>query len=252
MFLVITVRAIINIKGVVQGVGLRPFVYSLASDNNLHGLLRNQGDSTVLIVVQGTKQDIENFLADLESKKPHLAVYFDIAVEYAADHSDLVDFKIEESTMDKNNYGSVIPPDVAVCEKCVREMHDVQDRRYGYFLISCNDCGPRFSIVYDIPYDRQRTSMNNFAMCRECQDEFATPGRRRSHSQAIACVTCGPSIFLTGRDGKVIENDLGALSYAAKLIESGKILAIKGVGGFHLAASSLNSDSLSCLRAGKG
>lgn len=244
-------RATITIQGIVQGVGFRPFIHKLASDNNLTGYVRNQGDSTVLIVVQGKRVKIEQFLSNLKYSKPPLASYFDVIVEYSDSHIELEDFKILESLEDRNNLGSTIPPDVAVCEQCIDELFDASNRRFKYYLISCNDCGPRFSIVTDVPYDRMRTSMNRFAMCTECESEYTTCTNRRFHNQAISCKNCGPRMFLTSKDGKPIDIDKDPISYAGKLIEEGKIIVIKGVGGFHIATSSVNSEPISRLRIAK-
>jgi hydrogenase maturation protein HypF len=184
----------IHVDGIVQGVGFRPFVYNLARSHNLNGWVRNTS-SGVDIVVTGTPADLDLFLHELQSNPPKLA-RIDRISTLPADDQSFSDFLILES---QPNEGDFIPvsPDVSICPDCQRELFDPSNRRYRYPFINCTNCGPRFSIILDIPYDRPLTTMTGFNMCQDCEREYQDPADRRYHAQPTACAVCGPMVRFT-------------------------------------------------------
>ncbi|WP_421077819.1 carbamoyltransferase HypF [Methanothermococcus sp. Ax23] len=229
----------IIVKGIVQGVGFRPFVYRIAKNNNLKGYVKNMGNY-VEIVVMGNKDDINSFLDDLMTKKPPLAQINEINVFDELNESNYKsnyeDFIIEKSQENKGNKEEgTIPPDVAICEDCLKEIMDKNDRRYRYPFTACTNCGARFTIVKELPYDRENTSMDEFPLCEDCLNEYKNPMDRRFHAQATCCPKCGPEVFLTDKNGNILYKKDDAVQNAVKLLKDGYILAIKGVGGTHLA-----------------
>lgn len=243
----LTVRRLIHVSGLVQGVGFRPFVYRLASALELSGSVQNTA-SGVVIEVQGDADYVEGFLVRLHSEAPPLAQIHQTALE----ELDCVEeelFHIIESHKGEP-VRTLISPDVTVCDDCLREMFDPQDRRFCYPFINCTNCGPRFTIVRSIPYDRPGTSMTKFRMCAACQAEYYNPRSRRFHAQPNACAKCGPRLELWSREALVpLESD--PISASVELLRSGQIGAIKGIGGFHLAADALNIASVRILRERK-
>lgn len=188
-------RAHIFVQGIVQGVGFRPTVYRLANDLELKGYVRNLGN-IVEIVVEGEKETIKKFITDLKLKKPPISKISDIRVEWdEINHLSFTSFKIEESSS-KFKGTSVIPADVATCEACLSDMNNPMDRRYLYPFTACTDCGPRFTVIEELPYDRERTSMKDFPLCEECQKEYKNPSDRRYHAEATCCPFCGPKLSL--------------------------------------------------------
>ena len=240
-------RAEIRVTGIVQGVGFRPFIYRIASKNGLSGYVRNLGDAGVEIVVEGAKKDIVNFINDVKSTPPPQAKIDELKVNYSDSEQGIEGFRILRSSSEVVAPGSVIPPDIAICGNCMRELRDPKNRRYRYFFITCTDCGPRFTIINRLPYDRENTTMKNFQMCPECSEEYRDPSNRRFHAQTVACPKCGPRLFLTDNEGRVIEADDPA-SECGKLLEEGYIALVKGNGGFHIATSTLNSKPIQRLR----
>ncbi len=235
----------INVNGVVQGVGFRPFVYRIAHEHSLRGYVKNLGDAGVEILVEGSSEKIEIFLQDLKGRAPSLARVENIRVEELPPHN-FANFSILESTMKKSGGESVIPPDVAVCEDCLRELFDPDDRRHMYPFIVCTNCGPRFSIMESLPYDRKNTSMRDFPMCDECREEYEDPMDRRYHAEPVCCEQCGPHYWLVDGEGNDIRGN--PIENAAKLIDEGKIIAIKGIGGFHIACDATRADVVAELR----
>ncbi|MFQ6089624.1 MAG: acylphosphatase, partial [Candidatus Methanofastidiosia archaeon] len=222
------------VEGVVQGVGFRPFVYRVAKKHGLGGYVKNLGDAGVEIVVQGKKDSINKFLIDLEEKKPPISRIDRVKKKYI-NSSQFTDFKILKSSKRGKMEGvSVIPPDIGVCDDCVSEMFDEGDERYMYPFINCTNCGPRFSIFWDLPYDRPLTSMKEFLMCDFCEEEYTNPMNRRYHAQPICCPSCGPTYSLY-QEKIELEKGVKAVKAAAKFLDSSKIVAIKGIGGFHIA-----------------
>jgi hydrogenase maturation protein HypF len=222
-------------------------VYRLASALELSGSVKNT-TSGVVIEVQGDTDSIEDFLVRLHNETPPLAQIHHIALEELDCINEDV-FRIAESHKGES-VQTLISPDAAVCDDCVREMFDPQDRRFGYPFINCTNCGPRFTIVRSIPYDRAGTSMAKFRMCASCQEEYDDPYSRRFHAQPNACPECGPRLELWGRKAPA-PSELDPIGAAVELLRSGQIGAIKGLGGFHLAADALNASAVDVLRERK-
>lgn len=233
----------IHVTGIVQGVGFRPFVYNLATSLELRGWVVNSS-SGVDIELSGSPDCIHQFIDTLKSTPPPLARIDDISV-LEISPSDFQDFSIQESHPQPGDY-IPISPDVSFCPDCRKELFDPQDRRYRYPFINCTNCGPRFTIIKDIPYDRPYTTMSGFNMCPDCLTEYQNPSDRRFHAQPIACPTCGPRLIFK-LDG---ESFIGeeAIQSARKALASGKILAVKGLGGYHLACDASNRDAVENLR----
>ena len=245
----------ILVEGIVQGVGFRPFVYRIATEASLNGYVRNLGN-VVEIILQGSHQDMEEFLFNLQNKLPPIAKINNIETrdlkEEDEKFSSYTDFTIKESADDFAGT-SVIPPDVAICDNCLEEINDPQNRRYKYPFNACTDCGPRFTVIEKVPYDRDNTTMEDFPLCDECEIEYTNPLDRRYHAEAACCEDCGPSLKLlknTGGDGdSAIEIDCeDPLKETARLLDEGKILAIKGIGGTHLVANVKIKETVDLLR----
>jgi hydrogenase maturation protein HypF len=242
-------RRRITVQGIVQGVGFRPFVYGLAQRYALAGCVSNDS-SGVVIEVEGEAQAIAAFRRALEHEAPPLAQIERIASEPALLHGDAT-FAIVASHADAAKQTS-ISPDVCTCDDCLRELFDPTDRRYRYPFINCTNCGPRFTIIKDVPYDRPFTTMALFPMCDECRREYCDPVNRRFHAQPNACPVCGPAVRVWGLGfrGQEDEGD-AAIERTAQLLHDGKIIAIKGLGGYHLTCDAMNEDAVSRLRARK-
>jgi hydrogenase maturation protein HypF len=237
----------IHITGVVQGVGFRPFVFGLATRLGLLGWVRNTS-AGVDIQLDGTKEAIRTFTRALREQAPPLARIDDILVD-RADPNGFTEFQIIHSQPLDGAF-QPISPDVSLCLDCERELFDPQDRRYRYPFINCTNCGPRFTIIKDIPYDRPNTTMEPFQMCPDCSKEYHNPLDRRFHAQPVACPNCGPRIWLE-TDRKKVAEDEDALQLARKYLRDGKIVAIKGLGGFHLACDAIHAESVIELRRRK-
>ena len=235
----------IHVDGVVQGVGFRPFVYRIAKKNGLRGYVKNLGDAGVEIHVEGEENAIREFLLELRTRAPPLARVEGIRITPVGDENH-DDFTIAESSSGSGGGDSIIPPDVAICDDCLRELFDPGDRRYMYPFIVCTNCGPRFSIIESLPYDRENTSMREFPMCESCRVEYEDPMNRRYHAEPVCCEECGPRYELITREGIAVDGD--PIEEAAKLIDDGYIVAIKGIGGFHIACDASNGDVVRELR----
>ena len=242
------IRLRVKLKGVVQGVGFRPFVYNLARGLDLKGFVRNTS-SGLTLEVEGPKDKIEKFLLLLNKEKPPLAYVYSQQVEFL-EPVGYKDFLILESEKTEER-DVLILPDIATCEDCLRELFDPEDRRYMYPFINCTNCGPRFTIVEDLPYDRENTTMKVFPMCSECRREYEDPRDRRFHAQPIACPKCGPWITLFSSGGKLLSEREKALEDTVRALEEGKIVAVKGIGGFHLLCDATNEESVKLLRIRK-
>jgi hydrogenase maturation protein HypF len=237
----------IQVRGIVQGVGFRPFIYSLATRYNLTGWVLNSS-SGVEIEVNGPASSLQSFLAAVRSEHPPLS-RIDELVYGPCSPSGFTTFEILASQAQP---GQFIPvsPDVAICADCQRELFDPSNRRFRYPFINCTNCGPRFTIIRDIPYDRPNTTMSGFTLCPDCQAEYENPLDRRFHAQPVACPVCGPQVsFFSG--GKLIAEREGAIQTARKWLKQGKILAIKGLGGYHLACDPTSATVVSELRRRK-
>ena len=243
----VVVRRAIDVTGIVQGVGFRPFVYRLAQECRLTGFIANT-PAGVTIEVQGDPGCLDRFLERLPAEVPPLAKITSL-VPRDAESQDETAFRIVSSRLDTPPK-ALISPDVAVCDDCLREMMDPRDRRFRYPFINCTNCGPRFTIIYDIPYDRARTSMAPFQMCPACQAEYDDPPNRRFHAQPNACWNCGPQLQLLSDDGSRLDV-AEPLREAARLIEQDRIVAVKGLGGFHLACNARSETAVNALRERK-
>ena len=309
----------IIVKGTVQGVGFRPFVYNIATKYKLSGYVKNKGNY-VEILIKGEDNSIKNFLEDLKNTPPlakieSLEIYYlddNSSNYYINDNNDTIDnnnLKIKNknnlnninkfnnkkfnnkinynnSNNDINNYirysnnndknnnqhnnkhieniendfkilvsedensknFGTIPPDISICDDCLKELYDKKDRRYRYPFISCTNCGPRFTIVRRLPFDRENTSMDEFPLCEECLKEYTNPKDRRFHAQSTACPKCGPTVFLTDSKGNILYKKDEAIRKTVKLIKKGKIIGIKGIGGTHLVVDAKNNESVLKLR----
>ncbi len=235
------------VNGIVQGVGFRPFVYRIAVGFGLKGFIRNTS-SGVLIEVQGSSMLLDSFICALQSDLPPLA-RIEAIKENALDCVAEEGFVIADSSAGAD-VETLIPPDIALCGDCRRELLDPADRRFRYPFINCTNCGPRYTIVDRLPYDRPSTSMHSFMMCPECEREYHDPLDRRFHAQPNACPVCGPALLLLDAAGLPIDGD--AVAEAAVLLNQGLILALKGLGGFHLAVDASNESAVKRLRERKG
>ncbi|MGB5932728.1 MAG: carbamoyltransferase HypF [Anaerolineae bacterium] len=236
----------IEITGVVQGVGFRPFVYQLAQEHHLMGWVCNTS-AGVEIEVEGKEEALERFLLDLRAKTPPLARIESLSAA-EVEPSGYDRFAIRSSRAQEGSY-LLISPDIATCQDCKRELLDPSDRHYRYPFTNCTNCGPRFTIIEDIPYDRPKTTMRAFTMCPKCQAEYEDPSDRRFHAQPSACPVCGPSLTLTDAQGRKVPGN--PLPSSAHLLKGGKIVAVKGLGGFHLACDATNEGALKRMRERK-
>lgn len=243
-------RVKINITGVVQGVGFRPFIYRTAVKNGLTGYVRNRGDAGVDILLEGPDNAVEIFMRDLREQKPPLAKIYDVIPTKLTGNNEYQEFAIFQSSEETAFSGSVVPPDVAICNECLRELRDPTDPRHDYFFITCVNCGPRFTIIESLPYDRENTTMREFPLCGFCLREYGDSLNRRFHAQTVACPQCGPRVYLTTNTGEMI-NAKDAVREAGRLLSEGYTLGVKGYGGFHIATSALLEKPLLALRRTK-
>ena len=243
-------RVKLLVLGIVQGVGFRPFIYRTAVKHGLAGYVRNRGDAGVEIALEGVQQNIDAFMADLLAEKPSQACIDQIKRTPLTGSNQYRGFTIIQSSQDAEQSGSIIPPDIAICDPCLRELRDPQNPRYDYFFITCTDCGPRFTAIERLPYDRENTTMREFPLCDFCKREYLDPMNRRFHAQTVADSACGPKVYLTTSTGKPVEAP-DPIRLAGKLLSEGKILVVKGYGGFHIAASTTLDAPLLRLRQAK-
>jgi hydrogenase maturation protein HypF len=241
------IRRRVKIAGVVQGVGFRPYLYCLATQLQLSGEVAN-GTGGVVLEIEGETQRVEEFLRRLPLEIPPLAQIESVAVEELA-ASGAVGFRITSSDA-SGHVSTQIPADAATCGECLREMLDAGDRRYRYPFINCTHCGPRFTITRSIPYDRPQTSMARFTMCAACQAEYDDPRDRRFHAQPNACWECGPRMALSDADGAA-HDVKQPVEATLELLREGKIVAVKGIGGFHLVVDATNQEAVVRLRGRK-
>jgi hydrogenase maturation protein HypF len=223
-----------RVHGTVQGVGFRPFVYRTATQHGLTGYVLNDGDG-VVVEAEGSHSSLESFGASLREEAPTLAVVDAIAVE-TLPPAGTTGFEIVASAA--TGATAIVPPDIATCDDCLRELFDVRDRRYRYPFINCTNCGPRLTIVKTVPYDRRATTMASFPMCSECRREYEDPADRRFHAEPTCCPFCGPRLSMP-------------LEQAVAMLADGAILAVKGLGGYHLACDATSEQAVARLRARK-
>ena len=241
-------RMHIALRGAVQGVGFRPFVYRLASDMKLPGWVLNSPEG-VFIEVEGTKDDLDSFLLRLQEEKPPPSFIQSLEFSFL-DPVHFNSFEIRSSQL-SGAATALVMPDIATCAECLLEVLDPVNRRYRYPFTNCTHCGPRFTIIESLPYDRPNTSMKKFEMCPDCRSEYENPNDRRFHAQPNACPVCGPLLEAWDGSGKILSRRNDALLEAAEAIRQGKIIAIKGLGGFHLVADACNGDAVDTLRKRK-
>ncbi|MDP2320116.1 MAG: carbamoyltransferase HypF [Acidobacteriota bacterium] len=246
-FTVMTQRTAIEVTGLVQGVGFRPFVYALASELELRGFVQNRGGH-VFVDVEGDPGALRAFVDRLTLSPPPMAAIDRVqcAPLAPANHGPFVIAGSETTPASDSR----VPLDVATCDDCLAELFDPANRRHRHPFITCTQCGPRFSIIRQLPYDRAGTTMGAFPMCGRCLAEYTDPRNRRFHAQAIACPDCGPSLRATGKGHRVVNGD--ALALAVQTLRGGGIVAVKGIGGFHLACDATSETAVSELRRRKG
>jgi hydrogenase maturation protein HypF len=242
-----TCRRRIWVRGVVQGVGFRPFVYTTAASTGLSGSVRNDSAGAV-IEVEGNVDDIDRFLGRLRGGPPPLAIIEEVAVQQIPTVGG-TGFRIEDTSCSDGGR-TLVSPDVALCADCEAEMRNPADRRYRHAFVNCTNCGPRFTIIAALPYDRANTTMANFPMCVDCAAEYADPTDRRFHAQPVCCPQCGPALSYRARRGHRTDGEDG-LHRARRLLRDGGILAVKGIGGYHLACDAENNDAVTELRRRK-
>jgi hydrogenase maturation protein HypF len=241
-------RAHITIRGAVQGVGFRPFIYRLATEMGLTGWVLNSPQG-VFIEVEGGKERLDSFLLRIKKEKPPRSYIQSLECAFL-DPVGFADFEIRQSdTVGETT--TLVLPDIATCPDCRREIFDPKNRRYLYPFTNCTNCGPRFTIIESLPYDRANTTMERFEMCKECWEEYESPWNRRFHAQPNACPDCGPHLELWDERGKILSADHQALLEAAGAIQAGKIVAVKGLGGFHLVVDARNEKAVIRLRQKK-
>jgi len=237
-------QARIEVRGVVQGVGFRPFVYRLAHQYRLKGRVRNTSGS-VDIEVEGAEKAVRNFISDLQGKAPPVARIESVDATFHPPRG-YTEFRIEPSLSRPGQY-QLVSPDIATCADCQKEIFSQSDRRFRYPFTNCTNCGPRFTIIEDIPYDRPKTTMRKFKMCPQCQREYDDPLDRRFHAQPNACPDCGPSLELVDSQGRAVASK-DVIKKAGNLLKEGKILAVKGLGGFQLACDATSQQAVNTLR----
>lgn len=242
----IPTRVRLRVDGVVQGVGFRPYVHRLATGAGLTGLVGNDAHG-VFVEVQGASGAVDRFVADLPAQAPPLAHVERVRVQALAPIEE-GDFRIVAS-VGGSAHDVLVAPDTATCDDCLVEVQDPADRRYRYPFTNCTNCGPRYTIVTDVPYDRPATTMAGFAMCPACEAEYHDPADRRFHAQPVCCPACGPSLRLVDADGGSLSGD--PVEVTADRLRGGAVVAVKGLGGYHLAVDATSADATATLRARK-
>jgi hydrogenase maturation protein HypF len=235
----------IRLYGIVQGVGFRPFVSRAAMEQRIAGTVCNRG-SYVEVIAQGTQEELDRFLLTLSSDPPERSVILKIDIRDAGSWPDLETFEIAESEKERGDI--FISPDIATCPECRRELYDPGNRRYLHPFINCTCCGPRLTILDNLPYDRERTSMSEFPMCDKCAEEYNSPLSRRYDAQPVCCNECGPEVYLLEKNGSIAVRGNDAIVKTREVIRHGGIAAIKGIGGFHLCCDATNPDAVARLR----
>ena len=240
-------RLKITIKGIVQGVGFRPFIYQLATKYKLCGFVTNNGTG-VYIEIEGYQVSIDNFLRDIKINKPPLS-RIDSLKKEKLQTKNSTSFKILQSI--SSEVSTMLSADISLCRDCLSEMKDKKNRRFAYPFINCTNCGPRYTIINNLPYDREKTSMQNFSMCDKCQAEYNNPADRRYHAQPISCYECGPKLQYLSLLGDKEKDEKKAIKKICSLIKDGEVVAIKGVGGFHIVCDARNTTAIKSLRENK-
>ena len=242
-------RALIKINGIVQGVGFRPFIHRLVREYGLNGTIRNTS-SGVELELDGEESILKRLVAEIPQRAPGLAVIEDIETQYGLACAGFTAFEIANSKQEAIR-NTLISPDICICDDCLRELKTPGDRRYHYPFINCTNCGPRFTIIKDVPYDRVKTSMSCFPMCPDCDAEYHDIENRRYHAQPDACPVCGPAAVFLDAEGNILAEGEESISRAKEVLKEGKILAVKGLGGVHLACRIDNRTFAETLRRRK-
>ena len=235
------VRIRITIRGAVQGVGFRPFVYRLATDLKLSGWVSNSTEG-VIIEAEGPKSSLDELLIRVGQEHPRHANIQSLEYSFV-DPAGFTAFEIRSSNV-AGAKRALIQPDIATCADCLGDFSDPSNRRYLYPFTNCTNCGPRFTIIESLPYDRANTTMRNFLMCVNCRSEYDDPLDRRFHAQPNACSQCGPELEMWDKAGNTIERSRNVISAAAEALKNGSIVAVKGLGGFHLMVDAGNEDAV--------
>ena len=239
----------ISIKGIVQGVGFRPFIWRVCKNMDLKGFVTNTTDGVYMEINSSGDKDILKLIETIHRDKPPQSLIE--SVEYRQlPFKHYSNFSIERSIEGKEKF-QLISPDIATCKSCLEDINDVNNkRRHGYPFTNCTNCGPRFTIIDKMPYDRVNTTMHNFLMCQDCQKEYDNPSNRRFHAQPNACTNCGPRILIMDKSGRVL-NKKDAISFAVKKLNEGKIIAVKSLGGFQIACNATSDKAVLLLRKRK-
>ncbi|HME53228.1 MAG TPA: carbamoyltransferase HypF [Candidatus Lokiarchaeia archaeon] len=254
------IAVLIDISGVVQGVGFRPFLYGIALEHGLTGFILNRGNAGVQLRLEGEKEAIDSFIEEIGQKKPFIARIDSITTQQLDSIEGFEGLTIKESE-DAKGPSIVLPTDIATCDDCIKDMigkgpGGVQNKYYMYPFVACSRCGPRFTTVIDLPYDRERTTMIDFPLCDRgkspCKAEYDDPVNRRFHAQTFSCPNCGPNYFLADREDHVLSRELDSLKQAVRKLKEGNILAVKGIGGVHLVCDARNDRAVLHLRTRKG
>ncbi|MFW9886902.1 MAG: carbamoyltransferase HypF [Candidatus Thorarchaeota archaeon] len=244
-------RAEIHVTGIVQGVGFRPFVYRVASNLSLVGYVLNLGDAGVQIVVEGNRKDIENLIEQLRSDPPSISRIESVNVEWDSPTNSFDSFSIQRSsTVRDNESAPEMPPDIAICDDCIQDLESPDSRWYQYPFTSCAACGPRYSTITSLPYDRPNTTMVDFPLCNVCNTDYTSPFDRRYHAQTTACDDCGPRYRLYDKHGKLVQ-DIDSIAQAVHLLEQNAVLALQGIGGTHLVTKTTDHRPIRVLRERK-
>ena len=247
----VNTRATIHVTGIVQGVGFRPFVYRMAKSLSLLGYVLNLGDAGVEIIVEGDEKHIKKLIKSIRSDSPSISRIDTLEVERTAPQGSFRDFQIHESSVTRNEDAiAILPPDIAICNDCVNDLSDPNSRWYLYPFTSCAACGPRFSTITDLPYDRPNTTMVDFPLCNTCNTGYTEPLDRRYHAQTTACRLCGPNYRLMDSRGQQIA-DTDSIEAAARLLADGAIIAIQGISGTHIATKTSDYRPIETLRLRK-
>jgi hydrogenase maturation protein HypF len=238
-------RAHIFVNGLVQGVGFRPFIYTIAVNHALRGYVLNLGDAGVEIVAEGEDPELIKFIEDIKNKKPTVSRIDEMHIEWTKPTGEFNNFRIAESNAQKLSIRSVIPTDLSICDICITDIHR-NSRWHNYPFTSCAQCGPRFTMIHKLPYDRENTSMVDFPLCPHCKAEYDDPQDRRYDAQGVTCPICGPRLSLLDKNSTMINCE--PIHEAVKLLNEGYIIAVKGIGGFHICVDATNESSVSLLR----
>ena len=244
-------RAEIHVTGIVQGVGFRPFVYSIAESLSLKGFVLNLGDAGVRIVIEGDESDIKKLVSRVKNNPPSISRVDSLAVDWTDDENEFSSFEIRKSTVARTE-GSVpvLPPDISICDDCVEDLMNPDSRWYHYPFTSCAACGPRYSTITDLPYDRPNTTMVDFPLCDTCNTGYTNPVDRRYHAQTTACEVCGPAYRLVDTKGNQIQCD-NPVKHVTELLGEDKVVAVQGIAGTHIATKTSDSTGIETLRRRK-